>query len=62
MYVEIAQTCSKCNSTDSENFSTRNITGIRCRKCGHEKINSVFTESIAGSIKGVFTASERNEF
>jgi len=32
--------CSKCESKLIEEFIFRNTFGIRCRKCGHEKLST----------------------
>ncbi|MGR3220924.1 MAG: hypothetical protein ACUZ8H_14065 [Candidatus Anammoxibacter sp.] len=41
MYQVLDQKCSKCGESDYEIFHTKNlledITGIRCKVCGHEK-------------------------
>lgn len=30
--------CSKCGSSNSEQFNQKDVYGIRCLNCGHEKI------------------------
>ena len=63
MYVDMPPThCSKCDSTDSETFITRREKGIRCRKCGHEKIMDIFGREYSRNAETAFTASPRTDF
>jgi len=64
MHVELPAThCSKCNSTNSENFSNDNFDGIRCKKCGHEKVLNMRRrqrDELLGP--AAYMATERREF
>jgi len=64
MYVTLPPThCSKCGSTDSENFSNANFDGIRCNKCGHQKILNMrhnYRDEL--NEPKCYTAPERREF
>lgn len=64
MYVDLAPThCSKCNSTNSENFSNANFDGIRCKGCGHEKILNMRHRQKDELLEpSAYTATERREF
>lgn len=63
MYVDLPPThCSQCGSENNEIFSTREFKGIRCRKCGHEKITDLLPPVTAENVKEAYMASERREF